>query len=151
MLDHTTKLNVERVTLERMKNVSRVALPRDAKFELIEDIGYFADQLILQLEAYIAANKIHESEWIDKDKQVTRVETVPANWWAHIKQRLLERWPKIFKGRIQWEARQIPVEHITDIKHVTVYHMCPHLDIPPRDRLHIDFMMMKVENCNKCE
>jgi len=102
--------------------------------DIYKQADYLTDQIIYRLSAYLASKSSSKEEATER---VLSVEKVPLTWWDHAKERFAPAW---FLSKLPVVYRTIETR-LEEKRIVTTTNICPHIELPPGDRTHFEFMM----------
>lgn len=127
---------MKRVMYEKLKIGIGAKIPQHILMnaDIYKQAEYLTDQIFYRLSAYLASKSTTKEEATERVLEVVKV---PLTWWEHLKDRFaplwfLRRWPVQYRYiNIRLEEKRI----------VTTTNICPHIELPPEDRTHFEFMM----------
>lgn len=102
--------------------------------DIYKQADYLCDEIIYRLSAYLASKSTTKDE---KTERVIETIKVPLTWWDHVKERFAPEW---FLGRWPVNYRAIEIR-LEEKRRVTTTNICPHIELPPGDRTHFEFLM----------
>jgi hypothetical protein len=125
---------LDRILVEVSKYLDAGISQRRAGIETQDDIEHMAGVFVRSYIEFLGKKHHHEKHRVINTSSQDVIGEMPETWFDHLKQTLLNRWPKL--RRLIKTVRTRQVIHTTNVATtVKIYHditnICPHLQYTP--------------------